>query len=359
MAVINYVDKLSSWFKKFKRYTVSYKKGFFHLSNLANSPYTIIESFDKMPFCKHDRSKKFLCADTLFLKAQLYYCELEDGLWVFVSDLYYKKNLVMTNIYDELLPMDYHFLNLHYSKKGFKSKSMLVNGLTLTDKTWSTFKSGNALSDYHFKDANELNITIYFTNEWFSKQVNTKSYFKNSNYHAFLKSDNTYIFLRDTDLTSDEFYSAFLSLAGNNGDNSKNDKINRLVTGFFKHFIEKFEREPVNEEHFKLSDKDRKYIQKAEKYLQENLLISFPGIEMLAREVGISPTKLKSDFKVIHNQSLYHYYRSHQMQLAHKLLTEKASTVKEVAKLLGYGNQSKFATVFKEQFGVQPSSYIR
>ena len=47
------------------------------------------------------------------------------------------------------------------------------------------------------------------------------------------------------------------------------------------------------------------------------------------------------------------------MQVARNLLMEKASTVKEVANLLGYENASKFAGAFKEQFGVQPSSLIK
>jgi len=91
----------------------------------------------------------------------------------------------------------------------------------------------------------------------------------------------------------------------------------------------------------------------------DNLLKSFPGIENTAQEVGISPTKLKNDFKTIHNQSLYNYYRYNQMNLAYKLISEKPTTIKEVANLLGYENASKFAAVFKEQFDVQPSSIIK
>ena len=47
------------------------------------------------------------------------------------------------------------------------------------------------------------------------------------------------------------------------------------------------------------------------------------------------------------------------MQLAEQILAKKANTVKEVASLLGYENASKFSAVFKEQFGVQPSSILK
>jgi AraC-like DNA-binding protein len=352
-------QQLKSWFAKFQKYKVSYKNGFFQLYNLANSPYTIIESFDNMPFCKHFREKKLVTSRTLFLDTRLYYSELEEGLWIFVSDLELKKNVVLHNIYDESLPVNFNYINLHYSKKAVNSKSILVNGMVFTDKMWSIFKAGDAKAAYHFKGTNEFNITIYFTNEWLSQQLKSKTYFRDSNLHKFFQSDNTYLFLPDMDLSSDQFYHDFLNLIKQNGDNGKNKEIKELINDFFKHFIDKYDLEKMNDQYFKLSDRDRKYIQKAEKYLLDNLLHSFPGIENIAKKVGVSPTKLKSNFKIVHNQSLYHYYRYHQMHLASKLLSEKASTVKEVANLLGYENASKFAAVFKEQFGVQPSSLIK
>jgi len=160
-------------------------------------------------------------------------------------------------------------------------------------------------------------------------------------------------------LNSDAFYNDFLALIKQNGDDSKKNEINSLVSYFFTQFISNYQLETINEQHLKLADKDRKYVQKTEKYLLDNLLNSFPGIESIAKNIGVSPTKLKTDFKSIHNQGLFNYYRYHQMHLASKLLSEKANTVKEVATLLGYENASKFAAVFKEQFGMQPSTLIK
>lgn len=351
-------EQLKSWFAKFEKYKVTYKEGFFRLSNLANSPYTIIESFDKMPFCNHDREKKLILSNTLFLNAVLYYTEVEDGLWVLVSDLQFKKNMAMKNIYDLTLPMNYNFINLHYNNKKIKSKSMLNNGMILSDKTWLVFKPGNVNEEYHFKGSHENNITVYFTNEWLLKQQNSKLFFKNSNIIRFFESENTYLSMPDKHLSNDTFYEVFLALSMQNANNLKNNEIKELVFDFFKHFIDKSKIEITNQYYFKIADKDRKNIKKTEIYLLDNLLKSFPGIENTAQEVGISPTKLKNDFKTIHNQSMYHYYRYHQMNLAHKLISNNAKTIKEVANVLGYENASKFAAVFKEQFGVQPSSLL-
>ncbi len=352
-------ETLKSWYTKFQKYKVKYKDGFFHLSNLANSPHTMVESFDKMAFVKHSREKKQMTSNTLFLNVQMFYAELEEGLWIIVSDMKIKKNMVMHNIFDETIPLNYNFINLHYNQKSFASKSMLIDGMVITDKTWTVFKAGGVKFDYHFKDAHEYNITIYFTDEWLMKGFKSKPYFKGSNFEKFFNSNSTYIFLNDMHLNSDEFYGEFLQLIKLNGDYSNNAKIKTLISDFFKQFIEKYELEPINEQHFKLTDKDRKYVQKTEKYLLDNLLNSFSGIETISKNIGVSPTKLKNDFKTIHSQSLYHYYRYHQMHLANKLLSEKTITIKEVANLLGYENASKFTAVFKEQFGVLPSSIVK
>src|SRR5262245_53818050 len=134
-------QQLKSWFAKFQKYKVSYKEGFFQLYNLANSPYTMIKSFDSMPFCKHSREMKLVTSKTFFLDTRLYYSELEEGLWIFVSDLELKKNFVLHNIYEESIPVNFNYINLHYNEKTVHSKSILVNGMVITDKMWSIFKA--------------------------------------------------------------------------------------------------------------------------------------------------------------------------------------------------------------------------
>ncbi len=357
MIAENYLSKLNSWFIKFRRYAVTYKNGFFQLSNLANSPYTMVESFDKMPFCKHNREKKLLHADTPFLKVQLYYYELDPGLWIYVSDLEYRKNQLMKNLYDKNLPMDFHFINLHYREKTIKSKSMLVNGMLLTDKTWSVFKTGTALSDYHFKDSKEKNITIYFTEKWLKEKFFGANNNKYKDFEQFIESENRYLLIADNDSGSNYFYNAFLELLLQQDNSLKGKKVADLVADFFKAFNSNLAKEDLSENHFKLSDKDRKFVQRTEKILLDNLITNFPGIEEVANKIGVSATKLKSDFKTVHNKTLYQFYSYHQMQLAHELISQKKQPVKEVAKLLGYENPSKFSARFKEEFGVSPSSF--
>lgn len=298
MESINYLDKFSNWFKKFKRYTVSYKNGAFHLHNLFNSPQTTIESFDKMAFCNHDRDKKMQTSDTIFLKSKFYYCNPEDGLWIIISNLHFKKNVLMENLYDKNFPVEHHFINIHIKAKTIANKS-LVNGLVLKDNTWSMFKAGHAITEYHFKNSNEKNITLFFTSKWFDKQKELNPNLKNSKLADFFDSSNTHLILDEENPMYEKLCDDMMLLASE-GIDKNTSAIKKCVSKIITNFTERINTEIISENHFKLNDKDRKTIQRMEQYLNDNLLGSFTGIEKIAEKFGISPTKLKSDFKSIY-----------------------------------------------------------
>lgn len=355
---MTFVKEPKNLLAKFEKYKVRFKDGFFHMYNLAASPETMIEGFNKLPFMKHDRINRVVSYESLFLSGQFYYIELETGLWLILQELVCKQNVVIHNVFDSSLPPEFNLINLHSNRKTLDNKSMLINGLVLSDKTWSFFKPAKIKDHYHFKGSHEFNCTLFFTDDWFTKHIQSKSEHIVANLNRFFKSDNSYIFLDDTGKANDQLYDDFLTLMRDNVDNSKIDQIRNLVDSFFTRFTTLYSKETMDESYFKISDKDRKYVQKAVNFLLSNLLNDFPGIEAVSKKVGISPTKLKNDFKIIHKKGLFQYFRFHQMQLAEKLLTEKAKTVKEVATIMGYKNGSKFSTAFKNQFGVLPSNLI-
>ena len=355
LALINVLKK---WFNKFERYKVGYKNGSYHLASLAHSPQTIIESFDKMPFCQHNRVKKSINADTLFLKCKMYYLNLDEGFWLMVSNLQFKKNVMMKNLYDKSLPVEYHFINIHIKTKTIVNKS-LINGMVLRNRTWSMFKAGQAITEYHFKNSDERNITLFFTTKWFEKHiVNRTSIDISGKLVDFFNSCNNYIILDEDDPIYEDLFEEMMSLAEENVKDKNNEKIKSLTHQVITNFIIKLHTEIISENHFDLTDKDRKNIQRTEALLLNNLLGPFPGIEKIAAEVGISPTKLKKDFKSYHNKSIYKYYSEHQMRLAHNMLCVKKYTVRETATLLGYENSSKFSSRFKSIYEVSPSEIV-
>ncbi len=82
-------------------------------------------------------------------------------------------------------------------------------------------------------------------------------------------------------------------------------------------------------------------------------------IEQLAKEFCISPTSLKRNFKLVYNTTIKNYVRRERMALAASLLNESGQTIAEIARSLGYANQSKFASAFQSVYGLTPLKYRR
>lgn len=123
----------------------------------------------------------------------------------------------MRNLYDEDLPLEYHFINIHIKSKTLVNKSM-VNGLVLKYKTWSVFKAGHALTEYHFKESEEKNITVFFTNKWLEKQKASNPLFEKSKLVDFFDSSNTYLILDESSKVYEEMCDKMMYLADNGVD---------------------------------------------------------------------------------------------------------------------------------------------
>lgn len=79
----------------------------------------------------------------------------------------------------------------------------------------------------------------------------------------------------------------------------------------------------------------------------------------LAEEFSISETSLKNYFRGVYGQNISVYLREIRMNKAGELLATTRLSVAEIAEQVSYLNQSKFASVFKKQFGVSPLEYRR
>ncbi|MDX5320418.1 MAG: AraC family transcriptional regulator, partial [Bacteroidota bacterium] len=177
---------------------------------------------------------------------------------------------------------------------------------------------------------------------------------KNSPLFSFFQSANTYLILDESDSIYEVLWEELMGLA-HLGIEEQAVAIRRVVDDVLHRFIAKLNQEIVVDNHFGLSDTDRKNIQRAEQFLNESLFGDFPGIEKTARKVGISSTKLKQDFKSIHKVTLYQYFSTRQMKVAYELLLTKTYSIKELAILFGYDNASKFAAKFQKEMKLLPS----
>ena len=82
-----------------------------------------------------------------------------------------------------------------------------------------------------------------------------------------------------------------------------------------------------------------------------------PTIEELSKEYLINPTTLKDTFKGIFGQPIGTYMKEYRIRQAAVLLRQTQATIAEIANKVGYENQSKFATAFRDVFKIAPAEY--
>ena len=80
-------------------------------------------------------------------------------------------------------------------------------------------------------------------------------------------------------------------------------------------------------------------------------------IEELSKEFLINTATLKSTFKGIYGQSIGAYMKEYRIRQAAALLRQTQATIAEIANKVGYENQSKFATAFRDVLKVTPAEY--
>lgn len=352
MSLLKGVNK---WFSKYKNSFFLYKEGFFELPYLANSPETLVQSIGKMPFIKHYKDRQLVKSKTPLVSGIFYYEKIEEGLWIIQGDFDYKANVNYKRVSDANLPSDYYFLSLKVG--GVKQKNALMNGFPYTNCSWMLFKPNTWSTNCQFKGARELTFTIFFNEKWLKNVLYKNVHFINSTIHKFFESDAQYIVWPDNPENVEKLYRAIYDNFRCNPIRKDPEKagLKDLVYEMIKRFIDKYETDGINTGILEVPDSERKAIYKAEKLLLQNLTNSFPGIEQLAREVGVSATKLKTSFKQVFGKTIFQYFQEKQMLMAKEILLENKIKIKDLAKSMGYENASKFSASFRKQTGKLPS----
>lgn len=97
---------------------------------------------------------------------------------------------------------------------------------------------------------------------------------------------------------------------------------------------------------------------RVEQIITSDLRQHHPAWELAAR-FSVSETSLKNYFRGVYGQNISVYLREIRLKKAAELFASTKLSVSEIAEQVGYTNQSKFAAVFKKQYGLTPLEYRR
>ncbi len=114
------------------------------------------------------------------------------------------------------------------------------------------------------------------------------------------------------------------------------------------------EPEPDN---IKITPLDERLIEKAMKYVSQNISKPELSVEELSEVLGMSRVSLYKKIKQITGKSPIEFIRIIRLKRAAQLLRESQLNISEIAYQTGFNNPKMFSRYFKEEFGILPSVY--
>ena len=102
---------------------------------------------------------------------------------------------------------------------------------------------------------------------------------------------------------------------------------------------------------------DKRILLLREKYLSK--LQKPPAITQTAKEMNLSPSRLRQLFKIELGTSPTEYLKDLRLEKASELLTTTHLRVKDISWQVGIRDQSNFVRDFKKKYGTTPTEHRR
>lgn len=108
----------------------------------------------------------------------------------------------------------------------------------------------------------------------------------------------------------------------------------------------------------RISDRDAECLRKARDLLLRQHAPP-PTVETIAKQVGLSRTKLKAGFRTMFGQTIADFGTELRMNLARDMLCKSDKPIAHISADLGYEYQTSFTNAFRKHFGVLPKDFRR
>jgi len=134
-------------------------------------------------------------------------------------------------------------------------------------------------------------------------------------------------------------------------------KVLEVIAGFWTKYLNDLSGK--SKKPGKLNSREIEEMMQARNFLLKDLQ-NAPTIERLAKMVGVNENKLKRNFKLVFDNTIYKYLRDVRLEQARKQIAEQQDVnLERIAETIGYFSQSHFSRRFKEKYGVLPKDYAK
>ncbi|MGY3215083.1 helix-turn-helix transcriptional regulator [Mucilaginibacter sp. HD30] len=345
--------RVNQWLNGMRKYFFTYRDGYFDLPYLSNSPEIMIESLKHMPFTKFLAAENEIHTNNIFSEGVMRYRELEEGLWIMITEIEFRKNVSMHALYDQE-PCDYYFL-AHFTYSSVANR-IRFNDLTIPTHGWGFYKPGTEVKSFFSKDDKGTFTNFVFNEKWFERNLPMATLAKEDNFKHFFESGNSYKTWDNLVPGSDLLIKNILDLLKDGRQDQQGIiLVKMLCLQIISQFFASISTQNLAPK-IKVSKDDSRMVARTEKILIDRLTSGFPGINSLAETLHTSAAKLQNLFKAVNDNSIFQYYQEKQMVLALQMLRSKPVSVKEIALTFGYQSPGKFSAAFKKYHGFSPST---
>lgn len=108
-----------------------------------------------------------------------------------------------------------------------------------------------------------------------------------------------------------------------------------------------------------MNEVDLNGILQSQAYLMKNIDKVFPGIQLLAQQCHMSPSKYKNLFKKITGLTPNAYFLNNKLVEAKQLLLKRQLSIMQISNQLSFASNSYFTVKFKLFFGMSPKDFIK
>jgi AraC-like DNA-binding protein len=318
----------------------------------------MIESTIKTPGSKHDAQQQIVHRNNPFINGTFRYREIEKGCWLTITKMEFKQNALIRTVYDKNIPSTHYTLTFTIYESQVKLQNTFINEIPFQNKFWGFKKPGTDVGAHFYKGSKCEFYIFHFYPEWIEKNIPLDKLDKNIPFKKFLDSENGFITYQDIVPNAENLAHEIETTFRTFNDNIFSDTLLKsqtlsLISIFFKNAFADLREEQYLEK----NKVDYKKMSQCERLISKDLAISFIGIDAIANKLNISPTKLKTDFKLVYGTTILQYNIDRKMQLANQLLHNTNMQIKAIALEVGYDNPSKFAVAFEKRFGQLPSVF--
>ncbi|WP_395060087.1 helix-turn-helix domain-containing protein [Flavobacterium sp.] len=348
----------SKWDKLLEKYLFLYKDGFFELPYLSNSAKIMVDSVIELPVARNKILEQGIYSNNPFCKGVMYYREIEENFSILATHIDIKENIRAKAIYDENQESNYYILSFSVFEYEFPIKNADGKNTKLRSTCWTFYKPNTQVETYFYKNTKGNFYNFVFDKKWADKNIVINNKENKIAFNDFLDLEIGFYTWLDIAPKANDVSRKMSEILTNEKAgifNTEDLKISaiELINNFFDNaFYDN--RIPDN---ISLSNIDYAKISNAEKIILLNLNAPFIGVNAIAQQINMSPTKLKSNFKTIYGFSMLQYHKEKNMLLAKQLLENSDVLINHIFVLTGYESASKFTAAFKKRFGKLPSDF--